>query len=51
MSSLAEQIKELQLKLAQINEEPVAAFNQNANPSNPATDPNAAPAQSAMNVA
>ncbi len=30
MSSLAEQIKELQLKLAQINEEPVAAFNQNA---------------------
>ncbi len=51
MSTLSDQIRELQKRLEQINEEPVAAFNQNATAAAPAANPNAAPAQSAMNVA
>lgn len=60
MSTLADQIRELQKRLEQISEAPVAAFNQNAQQdaapaadaaAAPAQAEPAAPAQSAMNVA
>ncbi len=45
MSTLADQIRELQKRLEQISEAPVAAFNQNVQPAAaPAAEPAAAPA-------